>query len=240
MEGGNRKSSVFRTKVRKTEDGGLPGIRHPDRAGRSGCLQVVLPTGRKAGPAKIDRTIPDRPHKPSKSSEPGRPSKQASQQARQAASPEAGNPGAGTGTRDPAPGTRGTQACLAWPAWLGWARWASLAALSWPVWLAWLAWPCLACWPGLACWDCLACWAWWLGLPADWLPRLRRRGAGGAPAVAAPGRKKGTKIKKNKQIFGLFWGPDSGPTFNYHSTQRDGNWAQNPAPIRENQRAQVL
>ena len=51
--------------------------------------------------------------------------------------------------------------------------------------------------------------------------------------------KRAAKIKK-KHIFRLFWGPGSGPTFNYHSTQRDGNWAQNPAPIRENQRAQVL
>ena len=49
-------------------------------------------------------------------------------------------------------------------------------------------------------------------MPADWLPRLRRRGAGGAPAVAAPGRKKGTKIKKKKNKFsGFFGGRIPGP-----------------------------
>ena len=58
--------------------------------------------------------------------------------------------------------------------------------------------------------------------------------------LSRPRAEKRARKSKKKQIFRLFWGPDSGPTFNYHSTQRDGNWAQNPAPIRENQRAQVL
>ena len=34
-EGGNRTSSIFRAKVRKTEDGSAPGIRHPDRTERA-------------------------------------------------------------------------------------------------------------------------------------------------------------------------------------------------------------
>ena len=48
-------------------------------------------------------------------------------------------------------------------------------------------------------------------MPADWLPRLRRRGAGGAPAVAAPGRKKGTNIFKKNNFSGFFGGRIPGP-----------------------------
>ena len=62
VEGGNRTSSVFRAKVRKTEDGSAPGIRHPDRKPTSYIILSLWPRAMAAGAPPAPRASkPDSP-----------------------------------------------------------------------------------------------------------------------------------------------------------------------------------